>query len=123
MRVKSLMLGCLAAGLLVGAPQAMALDVDVSLVVDVDSSSGDVTVDADVCMQAVLELINDQGFELRSSSPVGVLRGPDLTSYLFTKRDRLDQLEDVATLYCIANINLNPGGGCGPGGPGGPGGC
>jgi hypothetical protein len=117
------MLGCLAAGLLVGAPQAMALDVDVSLVVGVDSSSNDVTVDADVCMEAVLELINDQGFELRSSGPLGVLRGPDLTSYLFTKHDQLDRVEDVVTLYCIANINLNPGGGCGPGGPGGPGGC
>jgi hypothetical protein len=69
-RIKNLTLGCLAAGLLLGAPQAMAQSVDVSLVVGVDSASGNVEVTADVCMQAISELIED-GFEFRSSSPVG----------------------------------------------------
>jgi hypothetical protein len=105
----------------------MALDVDVSLVVGVDSASNDVSVDADVCMEAILELIAEQGFELRSTDSVGVNGGPDLSVYLFTKHNVL--VVDVATLYCIADININPGGPggpggpCGPGGPGGPGGC
>ena len=46
MRIKSLTLGCLAAGLLVGAPQAMAQSVDAWLVVDVDSASGEVSVES-----------------------------------------------------------------------------
>jgi hypothetical protein len=131
-RIKNLTLGCLAAGLLLGAPQAMAQSVDVSLVVGVDSASGNVEVTADVCMQAISELIED-GFEFRSSSPVGGNGGPDFTAYLFTEVSFLGG-PDVATLYCVSDINLGgdpgglgdpggPGGPCGPGGPGGPGGC
>ena len=120
MKIKSLMLGCLAAGLLIGAPQARALNIDVALVVGVDSASGTVVVTSDVCMQAISELIAD-GFELRNSSPVGGRGGPDLSAYLFTEVSPLAG-PDVATLYCIANIN--PGGGLdGHKGPCGPGGC
>ncbi len=123
MRIKSLTLGCLAAGLLVGAPQAMAQSVDVSLVVGVDSASGNVEVTSDVCMQAISELITD-GFTLRSTRPVGLNGGPDFTAYLFTEVAPLAG-PDVATLYCVTDINLGDGlgGPCGPGGPGGLGGC
>ena len=51
MRIRSLTLGCLAAGLLIGAPQAMA-DLEANLVIDVDSSSGDISVESDLCMPA-----------------------------------------------------------------------
>ena len=119
MRLKSFMSCCLAAGLLVGAPHAMALSVDVSLVVGVDSASGRVEVTADVCMEAISEIIAD-GFTLRSTRPVGLNGGPDFTAYLFTEVSPLAG-PDVATLYCVTDINI--GGACGPGGPGGPGGC
>jgi hypothetical protein len=117
--IKSLVLGLLAAFLLIGAPQAMALSVDLSLVVEVNSASGEVSVEEDVCMAAINELINVQGFVFQSSRPVGKTGGPDLTAYLFTS------FTDVATLYCITDINIGDGlgGPCGPGGPGGPGGC
>jgi hypothetical protein len=127
MRIKSLMLGCLAAGLLIGAPQAMALSVDVSLVVGVDSNTGTVEVDSDICMQAISELITE-GFALRDTRPVGGNGGPDISAYLFVEESL--SAPDVATLYCASDINLGgghelggPGGPCGPGGPGGPGGC
>ena len=127
MRTKSLTLGCLAAGLLVGAPQAMAQSVDVSLVVGVDSASGNVEVTSDLCMQAISELIAD-GFEFRSSSPVGGNGGPDFTAYLFTEVAPIAG-PDVATLYCVTDISPgrpgdpgDPGGPGGPGDPGGPGG-
>jgi hypothetical protein len=101
-RIKSLTLGCLAAGLLIGAPQAMAdPNVDSYLVVDVQSSSGNVEVTSDLCMLAVLELINDKFFELQSTSPVGGNGGPDLSSFVFT---RGFPATEVATLFCIANI-------------------
>ena len=121
MRIKSLTLGCLAAGLLVGAPQAMAQSVDAWLVADVDSASGEVSVESELCMLAVLELTDEQGFELQSVSPVGGRGGPSLSAFVF--RRLLDP--DVATLFCIADINPGrpgePGDPGGPGGPGGPG--
>ena len=124
MRIKSLMLGCLAAGLLIGAPQAMAQSVDVSLVVGVDSASGTVEVDSDICMQAISELITD-GFALRDTRPVGGNGGPDISAYLFTEESLFEP--DVATLYCVSDINPGRGhelgGPCGPAGPRGPGGC
>jgi hypothetical protein len=89
----------------------MALDVDVSLVVGVDSASGNVEVTSDVCMQAISEIIAD-GFELRSSTPVGGRGGPDFTAYLFTEVSFLTG-PDVATLYCVTDINIG-GGPCGP---------
>lgn len=113
------MSGCLAAGLLVGAPHAMALSVDVSLVVGVDSASGTVEVTSDVCMQAISEIIAD-GFTLQSTRPVGGNGGPDFSAYLFTDVSLLEG-PDVATLYCVTDINI--GGGFGPFGPCGPGGC
>ena len=121
MKVKSSILGYLAAGLLVGAPQAMALNVDAALVVDVDSASGTVEVISDVCMAAISELIVD-GFVLQSSSPVGGNGGPDLSAHLFTGNSFGDlQGPDVVTLYCVADINVG-GGHNGPG-PCGPFGC
>jgi hypothetical protein len=129
-RIKSLTLGCLAAGLLICAPQAMAQSVDVSLVVGVDSASGDVEVNSDICMAAISELMTE-GFALLSTRSVGGNGGPDLAAYLFTDQSILNP--DVATLYCASDINNGggnglgdpggPGGPCGPGGPGGVGGC
>jgi hypothetical protein len=129
-RIRNLTLGCLAAGLLIGAPQAMAQSVDVSLVVSVDSASGDVEVTSDICMAAISELMTE-GFALLSTRSVGGNGGPDLAAYLFTDQSVFNP--DVATLYCASDINNGggnglgdpggPGGPCGPGGPGGPGGC
>ena len=108
--IKRLVLVFLAAFLLFGATQAMALNIDVAVVVGLDSGSGTVDVGGeDLCMDALLELINNQNFELKSSTPIGSRTGgPDLTAYLLLK------LTDVATLYCAADINV--GGGHGPGG-------
>jgi hypothetical protein len=105
MRMRNITFSCLAAGLLIGAPLAMAdPNVDSYLVVDVQSSSGDISVDADLCMVAVLELINDQNFELQSTSPVGGNGGPDLSSFVFTRGFPPAIDYEVATLFCIANI-------------------
>ena len=58
-----------AALLLVGAPQAMAVKSDTSVdtgrVVGVDLASGEVSVVSDLFLQAVLELISEQNFDLR----------------------------------------------------------
>jgi hypothetical protein len=123
MKVKSLVLAFLAAGLLVGAPQAMAQSFDGSFVVDVDSVSGAVDVEADGCMAAVLELM-DGGYTLRDSSPLGGSGGPDLTTYLFTGNTTEEGRggydgPDVVTLYCIADIDIDIDGGGGPDGDGG----
>jgi hypothetical protein len=113
-RIKSIMFGCLAAGLLIGAPQAMAdPNVDSYLVVDVQSSSGEISVNADLCMLAVLELINEQNFELQSTSPVGGNGGPDLSSFVFTRGLPPVVDYEVATLFCIANIGDEEEGGMG----------
>jgi hypothetical protein len=104
----------LAVGLLFFAPQALALDP--LIVVGVDSSSNEITVESDLCLVAVRELIVEQGFDLHSVSPVGVSRGPDLIGFVFT---RLLGDNEIATLLCISDININPELG-GPGGPGGP---
>lgn len=114
MKLKSLILSYLAAGLLVCAPQAMAGDNDISLVIDVDSASGQVTVDADLCMAAVSELINEDGYELRSTDSLGVDAGPDLSTYLFSGMTHRYG-PDVVTLYCIADLDID-----GPDGPDGP---
>jgi hypothetical protein len=123
MKVKSLVLAFLAAGLLVGAPQAMAQSFSDSFVVDVDSASGVVAVDSEFCMAAVLELTVDDGYVLQDSSPLGGSGGPDLTTYLFTgeTREGRDGYNgpDVVTLYCIADIDIDIGGGGGPDGDGG----
>ena len=66
MRTRSLILGSLGAGLLVGAAQADIGSADIWFVASVDSASGDVSVESDLCMGAVVELIN-QGFEPLSS--------------------------------------------------------
>jgi hypothetical protein len=122
-RIKSLTLGCLAAGLLIGAPQAMAQSFEGSVVVEVESASDRVDVDSDLCMQAVLELTVDDGYVLQDSSPLGGSGGPDLTTYLFTgeTREGRDGYNgpDVVTLYCIADIDIDIGGGGGPDGDGG----
>jgi hypothetical protein len=105
MKLKILMLGYLAAGLLVGAPQAMAQSFDGSLVVAVDSASGKVDVVAEICMAAVSELMED-GYTLQSSGSLGGSGGPDLSTYLFTGRtNRFGP--DVVTLYCIADIDVD----------------
>jgi hypothetical protein len=109
MKLKILMLGYLAAGLLVGAPQAMAQSFGGSLVVAVDSASGSVDVASDVCMAAVSELIDD-GYELQSSGSLGGSGGPDLSTYLFTGFT-LGHGADVVTLYCIADIDIDIGNG------------
>jgi hypothetical protein len=119
MRIKSITFGCLAAGLLIGAPQAMAdPNVDSYLVVDVQSSSDTVEVTSDLCMVAVLELINEQNFELQSTSPVGGNGGPDLSSFVFTRGMPPVIDYEVATLFCIANIGDDDGGMGGMGGMG-----
>jgi hypothetical protein len=100
MQIKSLTLGCLATGLLISAPQAMAQSVDAFLVVGVQSASGNVTVTEDLCMKAVIEIIG-QGFDLQSTSAVGGNGGPDLSSFVFTQGF---PAFDVATLFCIADI-------------------
>jgi hypothetical protein len=104
MKFMKLFSSAMVAFLLVGAPQAMAVkpdrSVDTGLVVGVDSASGEVSVESDLCMQAVLELVSEQNFDLRSASPLGVNGGPELTAYLFTKSIPLNT--DVATLFCIA---------------------
>jgi hypothetical protein len=110
--IKSLVLVFLAAFFLFGAPQAMALNIDVAVVVGLDSASGEVDIGGeDLCMGAINELINVQNFDFKSSTPIGGRGGPDLTAYLFLS------FTDVVTLYCAADIN--PGGGLGPNGPGG----
>jgi hypothetical protein len=115
MRIKSITFGCLAVGLLIGAPLAMAdPEVDAYLVVDVQSSSGDVTVTEDLCMKAVIEIVG-QGFELQSTSPIGGNGGPDLSSFVFTSGF---PAFDVATLFCIAEIGDDDGGMGGMGGMG-----
>jgi hypothetical protein len=118
-QIKSLTLGYLAAGLLIGAPQAMAQSVDTYLVVDVQSASGDVTVTEDLCMKAIIEIVG-QGFDLQSTSAVGGNGGPDLSSFVFTQGF---PVFDVATLFCIADIHDGDGlgGGNGLGGGRGPG--
>jgi hypothetical protein len=118
MKVKSLVLAFLAAGLLVGAPQAMAQSFSDSFVVDVDSASGVVAVDSEFCMAAVLELTVDDGYVLQDSSPLGGSGGPDLTTYLFTGLT-FGYGPDVVTLYCIADIDIDIDGGGGPDGDGG----
>jgi hypothetical protein len=119
MKLKILMLGYLAAGLLVGAPQAMAQSFDGSLVVAVDSASGKVDVVAEICMAAVSELMED-GYTLQSSGSLGGSGGPDLSTYLFTGRtNRFGP--DVVTLYCIADIEVDIGDADDPGGPDGDG--
>jgi hypothetical protein len=119
---KSLVLVFLAALLLIGAPQAMALNIDAAVVVGLDSASGTVDLGGeDLCMAAIGELINEQRFDFKSSTPVGSRTGgPDLTAYLFLS------FTDVVTLYCAADVHVGGGngpGGNGPGGngPGGPG--
>ena len=110
MKFHKLLIIAAAVCLLVGASQAMAKkdkDVNAGLVVGVDSASGDVSVDGeDVCMKAVFDLISE-GFELQSVYPLGGSEGPELTAYLFTKFGRQS---DVATLYCIADIDIDVGG-------------
>jgi hypothetical protein len=118
-RIRVLTLGCLAAGLLIGAPQAMAQSFDSSLVVAVDSASDSVDVDSDLCMQAVLELTDD-GYTLQSSGSLGGSGGPDLSTYLFTGRTPPSG-RDVVTLYCIADIEVDIGDADDPGGPDGDG--
>jgi hypothetical protein len=122
MRIKILALVCLAAGLLIGAPQAMAdPNVDSYLVVDVQSASDTVEVTSDLCMAAVVEL-DGMGFELQSTSEVGGNGGPDLTAFVFTKGLFPLLITDAATLFCIANIGDDEEGGMGGMGLGGPGG-
>jgi hypothetical protein len=117
MRIKSITFGCLAAGLLIAAPQAMAdPNVDSYLVVDVQSASGTVEVTSDLCMAAGVEL-DVMGFELQSTSEVGGNGGPDLTSFVFTKGFS-PFIDDAATLFCIANIGDDDGGMGGMGGMG-----
>jgi hypothetical protein len=118
MRMRNITFGCLAAGLLIGAPQAMAdPNVDSYLVVDVQSSSGTVEVTSDLCMAAVVEL-DGMGFELQSTSEVGGNGGPDLTAFVFTKGLFPLFIDDAATLFCIANIGDDDGGMGGMGGMG-----
>jgi hypothetical protein len=109
-------LACLAVGLLFFGPQALALEP--LIVVGVDSSSNTITVQSDLCLGAVQELIAVQGFDLHSVSPVGVRQGPDLTGFVFT---RLLGDNEIVVLLCLSNVNINPELG-GPGGPKGPGG-
>jgi hypothetical protein len=115
-RIKSLTLGCLAAGLLIGAPQAMAQSFEGSVVVEVESASDRVDVDSDLCMQAVLELTDD-GYTLQSSGSLGGSGGPDLSTYLFTGFT-FGHGQDVLTLYCIADIEVDIGDADDPGGGG-----
>jgi hypothetical protein len=116
--IKKLMAGAVAAFLLVVAPQAMAQSVDLWLVVGWDSASGEVSVESDLCLSAVLELTNEQGFELRSVSPVGRQGGEEVSAFVFTRL--VDP--DVASLFCITDINVGKPGEPGrPGEPGKPG--
>jgi hypothetical protein len=119
MRINNFTLGFLAVGLLVFGPQALATDS--LIVVGVDSASNTITVRSELCLPAVRELIVEQLFDLHSVAAVGVRSGPDLTGFVFT---RLLGDNDIVTLLCIADINVNPelGGPSGPGGPNGPGG-
>jgi hypothetical protein len=119
MRIRGLTLGCLAAGVLIGAPQAMAQSFNGSIVVAVDSASDSVDVDADACMAAVLELTDD-GYTLQSSGSLGGSGGPVLSTYLFTGFT-LGHGTDVVTLYCIADIEVDIGDADDPGGPDGDG--
>ena len=114
MRIKSLTLGCLAAGLLVGAPQAMAQDVDAWLVAGESSASGEEYLEGeDLCMVA-FQSFEDQGLDFRSSTQIE----PRLVAFFFSA-----PMETV-TLFCIAQTGRpgNPGDPGGPGGPGDPGG-
>ena len=106
--IKRLVLVFLAAFLLFGATQAMALNIDVALVVGIDSASNTVDLEGeDLCMAAIDQLIT-KGFNFQSSTPIGKRGGPDVTAYLFLKPFP----SDVVTLYCAADINV----GKGPGG-------
>jgi hypothetical protein len=119
MRLKSLTLGCLAIGLLVGAPQAMAQSVDAWLVVGESSASGMEYLEGeDLCMVA-FQSFEEQGLDFRASTQIE----PRLVAFIFSA-----PLE-TATLFCIAEVNLgrpgrpgDPGGLGDPGGPGDPGG-
>ena len=110
--IRTLMLGFLAVGLLVGAAQADIGSVDIWFVATVDSASGDVSVESDLCMSAIVELLNE-GFEYRSSSPVSVGGGKQGMAYLLTS-----SAPDAVTMVCTADRKDL----FGPGGPGGPGG-
>ncbi len=106
MRIKNLTLGCLAAGLLVGAPQAMAQEVDAWLVVGESSASGDEFLEGeDLCMVAFQSFV-DQGLDFRASTQIE----PRLVAFVFSKP------LDTVTLFCTAEI----GGAGNPGRPGDP---
>jgi hypothetical protein len=109
------MLGFLAVGLLVGAAQAEIGSVDIWFVASLDSASGTVSVESELCMSAFVELIDEQGFEYRTSAGVSLSGGQQGMAYLFT---RLTD-PDTVTMVCTANRKdlFGPGG---PGGPGGP---
>ena len=87
-RMRAVIVGLLAGGNLVAAPQAIAQSVDPWIVIDVDSASGEVIVESDLCLSAVLELTNEQGFELQSVSPVGRRGGEDVSAFVFTRFGR-----------------------------------
>lgn len=91
--LKKLMVGAVAGLLLVGVSGAMARVVDIWVVVGVDSASGTVQVEQDLCMKAAQEL-QGLGFQFTSISHPE----PRLAALVFTKAD------DIATLFCLYNI-------------------
>lgn len=118
--IKSILLGFLAVGLLAGAAQAEIFSTDIWFVASLDSSSGTVSVESDLCMKAFEELTNE-GFEYRTSTGLSVGGGKQGQALLFTS-----STPDSVTMVCIANREVDGPGGPGkpgrPGGPGGPGG-
>ncbi|MEA3412764.1 MAG: hypothetical protein U9R74_14655 [Pseudomonadota bacterium] len=91
--LKKLMTGAVAGILLAGASVAMARSVDAWLVAGVDSSSGTVAVESDVCMGAVAEL-RKLGFQFTAMAQLE----PRLAALYFQSE------ADAAALFCVANI-------------------
>jgi hypothetical protein len=115
MRINSLTLGCLTAGLLVGAPKAMAQDVEAWLVAGESSATGmEYLQGEDLCMVGFQRFV-DQGLVYRNSAQIE----PRLVAFIFSA-----PLE-TATLFCVAEISLGrpgrPGDPNDPGNPGRPG--
>ena len=102
MRLRTLMFGCLAAGMLVASAQAKADSTGVWFVVSLDSASGTVSVESDLCMVALVELIDEQGFEVVESGPVSLQGKKAGMVYLLLKADE----PDAVNLLCAARVKL-----------------
>ena len=96
--LKTLILGAVAGVLLLGASDAEACCINVSLWVNVGvESTSPVAATSKLCMEAAGQ-ISDQGFSLQDTTQIQ----PRLTALVFTGMGK--RRGDIATLFCAANV-------------------